>query len=212
MKTPLWQIGWRCIRDICILDIMGPHGETIEPFNKTQHYHQEIKNCSLDMIWVGSLYTPAVAFLLREYKFHSSIEYLDDILPYYQAIALQYENLSDYTIVPLPMHWSRYLIRGFDHTSILASALARLTHLPLYQLLSRRYSRHQSRLTRSARILNTRDSFILKKDMSSRIPDKVILIDDVISTGATVEAAASYLKSIGVREVHGWFLASEKSS
>lgn len=175
---------------------MSCDGERIEPFNKTQHYHQEIKGCSLDVIWVGSLYTSAVAFLLREYKFHSSIEYLDDILPYYQAIALQYEDLSGYTMVPLPMHWSRYLIRGFDHTDILASSLSRLICLPQCRLLSRRYSRHQSRLTRSARISNTQNTFFLQKHMNSRIPEKVILIDDVISTGATVSAAAAYLKSL----------------
>lgn len=112
-------------------------------------------------------------------------------------------------ITSVPMHWSRYLLRGFDHVAYLAKRVAKEQKIPIKKLLRARYSKRQSKLHKKERIKNREHAFILAHKME-KIPETVILLDDVISTGSTANACAKILKSVGVKYVYGFFLASNQ--
>ena len=124
----------------------------------------------------------------------------------------KYEILSQsdtsIALMAVPMHWSRYIIRGFDHMDLLASGLARENGITKIQALRAHFTRRQSKLSKSKRFINRQSSFTLKAGVF--LPKTIILIDDIVSTGATVNACAHILKDAGVERVYVIAIASNQ--
>ena len=109
--------------------------------------------------------------------------------------------------VPVPLHPRRERARGFNQ----ADDLARQLGLPVAPLLQRvRFTTSQIELPAEERHQNVRDAFVLGRipgpgprtpDPGPRIPAIVVLVDDVSTTGATLDACARVLKAAGVKEV-----------
>ena len=92
--------------------------------------------------------------------------------------------------------------RDFDHMERVATLVATRTGLPLAQLLtSERKTRDQRELGRGERFANRSGSFSLAVDAAGPIPRRIILIDDVFTTGATLSAASRVLLDGGAQEV-----------
>lgn len=110
-------------------------------------------------------------------------------------------------LVPVPLHVARLRERGYDQALELARVLARLHALPLRpDLLQRiRATAPQSRLDAKARRRNLRRAFAAAS--SAEVPAHVVLVDDVMTTGATLHAAAHALRRAGVRRVDAWVCA-----
>ncbi len=102
-------------------------------------------------------------------------------------------------LVPIPLHWTRKFWRGFNQAEVLAREISRMTGLPLSTNLRRpKYTRQQARLSRKDRSQNILEIFCWQK---KEIPSKIILVDDVVASGATLDEAAKTLKEAGCREV-----------
>lgn len=107
-------------------------------------------------------------------------------------------------VVPVPLHRWRALARGFNQ----ADDLARLLGLPVWRVLRRRrLGRPQAGLAASQRHRNVRRAFELRRGLGARPARRalrnrtVVLIDDVMTTGATLQACADVLQAAGVRSV-----------
>jgi ComF family protein len=110
-------------------------------------------------------------------------------------------------LIPIPTQWRRQLQRGFDHTRVLAQAIA--ATYP-HSLTVKPWLRHtrsgatQHRLNRSARWHNQHERFAV----NARIQGcQVVLLDDVMTTGATVNAAAAACLKAGAKQVKVWCFA-----
>jgi len=90
--------------------------------------------------------------------------------------------------------------RGFDHLHEVADDLAYLTGLKLFDLLEKLPAADQRRLDREQRFINLSHAFLLTAP-AKLLPQHIILIDDVFTTGATLDAAASALLMHGAEEV-----------
>jgi competence protein ComFC len=106
-------------------------------------------------------------------------------------------------IFPVPLHVRRLRQRGFNQAGLLAKAFGRRLGLPvLYDVLVRKcWTEPQTRLNREERLKNVRDAFQVLdigkvKDLS------VLIIDDVYTTGTTLNECAKTLKSVGASAVH----------
>jgi ComF family protein len=110
-------------------------------------------------------------------------------------------------LVPIPLHAARLRQRGYDQALELARPLARRLGLPLHATLlqRRRRTAPQSELSALARRRNVRDAFAVSMDTA--LPAHVVLIDDVMTTGATLHAAANALRRAGVQRVDAWVCA-----
>lgn len=103
-------------------------------------------------------------------------------------------------VVPVPLHPRRQYQRGFNQ----ADDLARELGVPVVPLLKRVvFTRSQIDLPKHQRRENVKNAFAFRPDPKSLIPDPciVVLVDDVVTTGATLEACAAVLKRSGVKEV-----------
>jgi len=109
-------------------------------------------------------------------------------------------------LVPVPLHRQRLRGRGYDQALELARPLARALRLPLHvtALRRERATRPQSRLDAAARQRNLRGAFACD---AGRLPAHVALVDDVMTTGATLHAAARALHRAGVARVDAWVCA-----
>jgi ComF family protein len=112
-------------------------------------------------------------------------------------------------IVPVPLHRSRAMARGYDQAALLASAIAARTGLPLRHALHRiRASRPQVELDRVARAANIRGAFVAEAGSLRRL--RVALVDDVATTGATLMDAAAAARAAGARAVRAYVVAVEE--
>lgn len=107
-------------------------------------------------------------------------------------------------IVPVPLHWMRLYSRRYNQAAEIARALSNRAAVPFApQLLVRpKRSKSQGRLGRRARFLNVQGAFRVPSCQMAALEGKcVLLIDDVLTTGATVGTAAKALLSAGARQV-----------
>ena len=129
------------------------------------------------------------------------------------------EMLNDYlatnpvpgeVLVPVPLHRKRLRERGYNQSSLLAKELAKLTRLPVIDdyLIRKRFAPPQTRSTTvDERRSNVVNAFTCR---NHRLKDKqVLLIDDVSTSGATLDACAAALKAAGAASVWGLALARE---
>jgi ComF family protein len=111
-------------------------------------------------------------------------------------------------LVPVPVHADRRRERGYNQAALLAAALARHSAAPVAEILVRRRpTTQQHRLDRAARLRNLRDAFALQP--AARPPPTVVLIDDILTTSATLEACAAVLRAQGAGRVMGVTVARE---
>lgn len=106
-------------------------------------------------------------------------------------------------LVPVPLHRSRLAHRHFNQAAEIARPMARRLGLPVVQALNRiRATETQTRLTRHQRLENLRGAF-KAGGAGERWPDKAgaVLVDDVLTTGSTVDACAKALRKAGFRRV-----------
>jgi len=159
----------------------------------------------LDAIHAAFLYAPPLDRLLPRFKFHG------DLAAGRLLAALMCEAAPlfprDAVIVPVPLHRKRLRQRGYDQALELAKPLASTSGLPLRDDLLRRAraTAAQSRLHADQRKRNLRNAFEVDSKIS--LPSCIVLIDDVMTTGATLHAAAKALRKAGVAHVEAWVCA-----
>ena len=110
-------------------------------------------------------------------------------------------------LVPVPLHPRKLRERQFNQAAVLAEHLSEFTGIPVVECLSRaRYTGTQTRLTRKGRRQNLRNAFSLLKNADVTGMD-LLLVDDVLTTGSTLDACASILLEGGARSVRALTVA-----
>ena len=110
-------------------------------------------------------------------------------------------------IVPVPLHYRRFFKRGYNQSEVIASMLAKQLNKPYKNLLKRtRSTQRQATLSREERLKNLQGAFAVKKPahVSGK---KILLVDDVLTTGATLHACAEALQQAGSAELLVFTLA-----
>ena len=112
------------------------------------------------------------------------------------------------TLVPVPVHADRLRDRGYNQAGLLAAELSRRLEQPSAELLVRqRPTEKQHRLNRAARLRNLEGAFAMAP---ARKPSPtVLLVDDILTTSATLEACARVLRAGGCERVAGFAIARE---
>lgn len=113
-------------------------------------------------------------------------------------------------IVPVPLHYTRLVMRGFNQSGWLAQAVAKASGKPVLvdALVRTRRTPSQAGLARKARRRNVTGAFRVRKGREGRIAGAhVLLVDDVLTTGATLSACTRALKRAGARQVDVLVLA-----
>jgi len=105
-------------------------------------------------------------------------------------------NFLEYDIITyIPLHWTRYAVRGFNQAEIIAQALGKKMNTVVLPLLKRsKKTQYQARLSVKQREQNVRNVFYCDQRYQQHIAGKkILIIDDLFTTGATIKAAADIL-------------------
>jgi len=121
-----------------------------------------------------------------------------------QMMALALADMPVDIIMPVPLHKRRMLLRRFNQSQLLSDALAVRLGLTSdnFSLRKKKATQSQGGLGRKARFQNVRASFEIKTGHTDMIKEKdIVLVDDVLTTGATASACAKILKKAGAKSV-----------
>jgi ComF family protein len=114
---------------------------------------------------------------------------------------------SDF-LIPVPLHKSRYRERGFNQSEIIAEEISKATGLPFLKdmLKRKKNTKDQTNLSPQEREKNVRGAFVVTEPEMIN-GKKIILVDDVITTGATLSECARMLKQAGAEKILGMTIA-----
>jgi ComF family protein len=190
-----------CIR--CGLPLTGQSGQSFcgQCLRKPPQYHGT---------FAAFTYSTPLTGLITQLKFNGKIQ-LARVLAeaWLQRFAHAGIPLPD-AILPVPLHRRRIWNRGYNQALEIARPIARHFNLPLLSghVLRTRHTAAQSTLLSRQRKANVRGCFKIAR----RLPfQRIAIVDDVVTTGSTVQELARMLVSEGVREIYVWCIARAMS-
>lgn len=171
------------------------------------------KTGSPSSIWVVTDYENTAKKLVRNYKFNQQRSLALSIADTMIRTLLEYnsdKNLADknYLLMPLPTATGRIRQRGFDHTQLLAKEINYRLKMPTSHHLRRIGQSRQVGAKKTERLAQIETSFYVQNP--EKIKNRnILLIDDVITTGATICSANKALKTAGVKSVDALVFAKK---
>lgn len=165
---------------------------------------------AFDRAWAGYLYQAPLSGLVQRFKFANGLAAGHALLPQWSAdLRAHLAARTDpppLAVIPVPLHRQRLRQRGYNQALELARGIGSALALPVLPaaLQRTRATAAQPGLDKAERRRNVRRAFAAA---SEALPARVALIDDVMTTGATLDAAAQALKRAGVTWVEAWVLA-----
>jgi ComF family protein len=152
------------------------------------------------------LYGQEMARLVGRFKYQAQTWLLPVFVPWLQRVSDEVMTGAD-LVVPVPLHRWRLLWRGYNQATLLAAQIAQSYTLPClpHALKRLKYTRPQVGLEREKRLKNVKTAFSADPTLvGNKI---VVLVDDVMTTGATINACAIALQKAGAKEVRVLTLA-----
>lgn len=153
------------------------------------------------------LETDLIGEIIHNFKYQY-VEDLDKIIEKMLKNFFTNKKISDIDIITfVPLHSRRYVERGFNQAEKIAIICGKILNKPVTNLLKRtRYTHPQAQFKRQERLVNLQNAFCLenKKDVFGK---NVLVVDDVFTTGSTIQECAKVLKSNKASNVYGFSLA-----
>ncbi len=147
-----------------------------------------------------------VGKMIHVFKYQHAEEVMKVITDIIFVFVSQYSELYQDidVILPVPLHKKRYAERGFNQATYIARALSDVLEKPLLEhaLIRSRHTPHQAKLDRTERLKNVEGAFVLA-DVAQVAGKRILLVDDVYTTGATMQACAQVLLGAGAIVVSG---------
>lgn len=149
------------------------------------------------------LHKEPVSTSIYQFKYHNQrrygVCYAEELIRCYGSrIKIWAPDL----LIPIPLHKKRRRKRGYNQAAVVCRELGRRLRIPVDEksLLRRRYTKPQKIFSHQERMENLKHAFTVKN--SFRPVPTVLLIDDIYTTGSTIDAAAAVLKKKGVEKVY----------
>lgn len=164
--------------------------------------HCITENNYFDRVVSVMVYAGLARCLILKFKDQEATIYAPIFARWLNRIIQEFSDEID-LLIPVPISWKRRLMRRYNQTELLCTELQKISGL-IYEpriLEKIKETATQKSLDRERRLRNLENSFSLNKKFSVK-EKNILLIDDVITTGATANACAKLLKSAGAKKVY----------
>lgn len=182
------------------------------------NHHQVFSGKNLnDLYWAIDYKKPLIKKLIHNFKYEPFAKELSKplsslIINHFQLIEKPspfFGRGSEFFLIPVPLYEKRLRWRGFNQAQELAKQLSLFWNIPLLNnLIKIKKTFLQSQLAKQERLGNVRNAFLVKNQEKIK-NKKILLIDDVFTTGATMEECAWILKKAGAQQVIGLVIARD---
>lgn len=137
--------------------------------------------------------------IIHEIKYHSGFYALNDLQRMVNACPHYLEYLENSVLIPVPLHPAKQRERGYNQSEKIAQMLAKVASGALVEklLVRTKFTQTQTRLSRAERDKNVKNAFALAADAVVIHDLNYILVDDVFTTGSTLNACATVLRDAG---------------
>ncbi len=162
---------------------------------------------ALSGVWAAGVYDGVLKHLIHQFKFeHARAAYE----PLAAILVPTLPFLDDsWVVTAIPTVSGHVRARSFDHAKLLAQEVAQKMEVPFKRTLLRKQNVQQIGHGRAERLMQASQAFIMHPRVDVR-GKRVLIVDDVCTTGATLSAAAAVLKGAGAKEVWGVVVAWKK--
>ena len=176
--------------------------DCLDLIKKNPNYYYDIDG--LDDLLVSSTYSGIMRKLIIDFKFKGKLSY-GEIISEIMIEKLLQNNLEEEVITFVPMYKSRERERGYNQSKILAENIAKKLDLKCIDVFSKiKDTKFQVGLKKNQREINLKDAFKVTK-----VPEKIIIVDDVITTGTTISELVKIAKKSGIKKVTALIAATE---
>lgn len=159
-----------------------------------------------DVTQSAFLYAFPLDKLMQSFKFNANLALLDLFVDHFVSTLKNNVATMPDVIIPMPLAKKRLATRGFNQSALLAREIGKRLNVKVesHGLLRVRETPPQAGLNRSARLKNMKGAFDCAQNLSGL---RIALVDDVMTTGATMSDAARALKKQGAAIVDAWVIA-----
>lgn len=164
----------------------------------------------IEKSYYSLMYNRLMREIIRDFKFHGK-SYLYKPLGEIMVNTYKEVGIKGDAIFFIPSHKRKEAKRGFNQSELLAKYISKSIKIPISHnnLIKTKHTRDQNKLDRIERLLNLKNSFKIRNSQSV-IDKNIILIDDIITTGSTMEEVAKTLVEAGANQIIGLALTSSK--
>ena len=193
-----WPVCDGCADDLPVRETPGCPRCADDHFGTGDCLRCQQTNPSFDATVAALPYAFPADQLIRQFKYHGRLHLADWLAGWLIAALPAHERFD--TVIPVPLHTDRLRERGFNQSAELARRIAPRLAITadLTACIRLRPTLAQAQLDRDARSANVRDAFLCRRDLHGQ---RILLIDDVMTTGSTADAAALALKQAGADRV-----------
>jgi ComF family protein len=177
------------------------------------------RRCAVDPLPLDRVVAPwwfggQLAQAIRRLKFANRAHIARDVAPLWAPVLAAAVAERDAVVVPVPLHWRRRWGRGYDHAWLLARHACALAGVapPVRALRRVRHAPAQSTLPAAERAANVSGAFAAVGPGAPVAGRAVVLTDDVMTTGATLAAAARALRRAGAASITALVIARATSA
>lgn len=173
----------------------------IPPYTRTQY---------IQKVWTCRFYKAAIIKCVHQFKYRGKTQMINVFKKMFPEI-LTHETISTYEVelvISVPLHKKRLWERGYNQSEIIAKKISKRYGLPFSStnLIKTKHTSSQMTLSKKLRLNNLADSFSVRN--ATAVKDKkILLVDDVMTTGATLNTCAGELLKAGAKEIFAFTLA-----
>ena len=174
----------------------------------------EINSSYINKAYYSLSYNRFIRDKIKEYKFNGKNYLYKPFAEIMLATIRKKEIEKNIDVIAyIPSHRRKEALRGYNQAELLANYISKSLDKPLMRdnLIKTKWTKEQSHLVKIDRIINLQDSFKLK-DAEEVKGKKILIIDDIITTGVTMEECSRILRENGSKEVIGLALTSSKTN
>lgn len=202
-------------RNLCLIcreeDLSGKHlclycRENLELVD--EYFH--IDSSYIEDAYYSLFYNRFIREVIKDYKYNGK-NYLYKSLAEIMMDTIRMWQLNVDSVIYIPMHRRKEAIRGYNQARLLAMYIGKSMDIPLidHNLIKHKNTKDQSHSDKFERTSNLKNAFKIKNPVEIR-DKKILLVDDIITTGSTMAEASKVLMENGAKKVTGIALTSSK--
>lgn len=153
--------------------------------------------------YIACQYEYPINRIIQKFKYEQQLQFQNLLA----GLILQLRLPKVQAIVPMPISEERLIERGYNQTLIIANLISKTLNIPVWQPILRVHQHSQKGLTRLERIENIQSQFEVDKQNKTRYR-RVLILDDVVTTGSSVLALKNSLEQLGCQKVYACAIAN----